>query len=78
MNTPLVQVCIRTAPKPTKATETDRDVYYYCRQKPSMTTTASHTYRTVTLTRYTLNYATLPGDLLCRPDRKKKKKKKKH
>lgn len=36
---------------------------------------ASHTYRTVTLTRYTLNYATLPDDpQLCRGPRSGKKK----
>lgn len=35
---------------------------------------ASHTYRTVTLTRYTLNYATLPDDpQLCRGPRSGKK-----
>lgn len=49
-------------------------------QNPSMTTAAaaaaaSHTYRTVTLTRYTLNYATLPDDpQLCRGPRSGKKK----
>jgi hypothetical protein len=45
-------------------------------QNPSMTTAAaaSHTYRTVTLTRYTLNYATLPDDpQLCRGPRSGKK-----
>lgn len=44
-------------------------------QNPSMTTAAaSHTYRTVTLTRYTLNYATLPDDpQLCGEPRSEKK-----
>lgn len=38
------------------------------------TAAASHTYRTVTLTRYTLNYATLPDDpQLCQGIGKEKK-----
>lgn len=59
-----------TTTEPTKAMMDDRRARIYRKynnivllysQNPSMTTAAaSHTYRTVTLTRYTLNYATLP------------------